>query len=195
METNEKKESDTITCTSFHESILLVLWGWIMCLDYFRFYICKKVMVSYEIRMALVSISTILVIVGVLYSIFYLSKRLKKLKAQPGISLIFTWISALLFMGMIIVIQKNTLGHLVFELQHSIFMILTGFAIVITGYLIKEKPVLWGGILFVALGFVASYLKLVDQLLLESIAWMIGFVIPGHVLYQAASKVSKMLKF
>jgi len=205
METNEKKQSDiiqsiwvsgkrSVAYTSFHESFLLVLWGWILFLDYFRFYICKKVMVSYEIRMMLVYISTTVVILGALYTLFYLSKRVEKHKTQPGASLIFTWISAFLFMGMIIVIQKNTMGQVVFELQHSLFMIVTGSAIVITGRLIKDKPVLWGGFLFVVLGFVASYLKLADQLLLECIAWAFAFIIPGHILFKSASKASKILK-
>jgi len=176
---------------SYPESILLILWGWIMSLDYFRFYICKKAMVSYDVRMGLVYLSAIVVCLGVLFSFFYLSKRLGKLRAQPGRSLLITWISAMLFMGMIVVIQKNTMDHLVFELQHALFMIVTGTAICITGHLIKDKPVLWGGLLFVVLGFLASYLKLVDQLLLESIGWMLAFVIPGHRLYQKAAKASK----
>lgn len=187
-------EKSPIVRTPYHESILIILWGWILFLDYFRFYICKKLMVSYDIRMALVYMSTTLVILGVLYSFFYLSKRVEKLKTQPGLSLIYTWISTLVFMGMIFVIQKNTLGHLVFELQHSIFMILTGFAIVVTGLLIKDKPVFWGGVLFVSLGFFASFLKLVDQLLLECIGWLFAFVIPGHILSYKVSKASKILK-
>jgi len=55
--------------------------------------------------------------------------------------------------------------------------------VVVTGSLIHNRPILYGGIFFAVLAFAASYLALKDQLLLEAIGWLCAFVIPGHILY------------
>jgi hypothetical protein len=53
---------------------------------------------------------------------------------------------------------------------------------VLTGRLIRFRPVYYGGILFALLAFAASYLELTGQLLLESVGWLVAFVVPGHLL-------------
>ena len=76
------------------------------------------------------------------------------------------------------------------ELQHPVFMILIAFAIVVTGLLLRYLPVLAGGIIFALLGFACSYLGLQDQWLAEALAWLIAFVIPGHIVFSRRKKQS-----
>ena len=80
-------------------------------------------------------------------------------------------------------IQFNVLGSINFELQHPIFMVLMAFAITSTSGILRYKLIIFGGVLFGLLALTASYFKLQEQLLIESIAWVIAFVIPGHLLF------------
>ncbi|MFA7044626.1 MAG: hypothetical protein WC186_09805 [Bacteroidales bacterium] len=182
-ENNRQKRKKSIIPYQFHESMLLVLWGWIMFLDYFRFYLSKEMMFSYDLRKMLAALCTVVVVAGIVYTIYFLSKRLEKLKTELGKSLLGVWISAFLCMVMVNLIQQNSIHKVVFELQHCIFMLITAIAIVLTGRLIHNRPVFYGGIFFAVLAFAASYLVLKDQLLLEAIGWLCAFVIPGHILY------------
>ena len=62
-------------------------------------------------------------------------------------------------------------------------MVFIAFAIVVTGGVIRYNLIIGGGIIFGLLAFVSSYLPLQEQLLMESIAWLLAFIIPGHLLY------------
>jgi hypothetical protein len=86
-------------------------------------------------------------------------------------------------MVLINLIQGNVLHKIVFELQHPIFMVLIAIAIVVTGGILRYKMIIAGGIIFGLLAFASSYLPLTQQMLLEAIAWVIAFIIPGHILY------------
>jgi hypothetical protein len=90
-----------------------------------------------------------------------------------------------LFFGMVLInlIQFNVLHKIIFELQHPIFMVLIAIAIVVTGGILRYKMIIAGGIIFGLLAFASSYLPLNQKLLLEAIAWVIAFIIPGHILY------------
>jgi len=90
---------------------------------------------------------------------------------------------------MVNLMQMNVLHKVIFEFQHVFFMLLTAIAIMMTGHLIQNQKIFYGGIVFAFLAFAASYLKLEDQLLLEAIGWMMGFVIPGHILFKSKKPV------
>lgn len=167
----------------FHESILLILWGWVMFIDYFRLYLSKKVMISFDVRNLLKYSSKVIIVAAILYTVYYLSKRRKKLKTDLGKSLLGVWASLFLSMVLVNQILHNVMHQVVFELQHSILMLFTAFSILLTGRLIRNNQIFFGGIFFVVLAFASSYLKFTDQLLLEAIGWLVAIVIPGHRLY------------
>lgn len=168
----------------FHESILFIIWGWIFFYDYFRFYLVKKVAFSFDFNRKLEFSSVILVIAGVLFTGYYLYNKREILKTEKGKSLLTVWVLLLTGMVMINLIQMNVVHQIVFELQHAIYMLITAFAIIMTGRIIRNPIILIGGVVFAILAFTASYLNLREQLLLEAIGWMVSFVIPGHILYR-----------
>jgi len=45
-----------------------------------------------------------------------------------------------------------------------------------------------GGIIFGLMAYLASFFSLHQQLLIEAIAWVIGFIIPGHILYSKRNR-------
>ena len=73
-------------------------------------------------------------------------------------------------------------------------MVLIAFAIVVTGGILRYKPIIAGGVVFAALALACSYLPLQQQLLTESIAWLVAFIIPGHILYANRRSWNMMFK-
>jgi hypothetical protein len=62
-------------------------------------------------------------------------------------------------------------------------MVLFAFAITVTGGILRYRMIIAGGILFAVLALAASWLDLKYQLLLEAFAWLVAFIVPGHILY------------
>jgi branched-subunit amino acid ABC-type transport system permease component len=87
-------------------------------------------------------------------------------------------------MVLINLIQVNVLHKIVFELQHPLFMVITAFAIAVTGGILRYKMIIAGGAIFGSIALLSSYLPLDEQLLVESIAWLLAFIIPGHILFR-----------
>jgi len=115
-------------------------------------------------------------------------KQRKKVQTYIGISLRYVWISLFVCMVLVNLIQFNVLQDINFELQHPIFMVLMAFAVTTTGGILRYRMIIIGGVAFGILALVASYLNLQEQLLIESVAWAIAFIIPGHILYANRKK-------
>lgn len=163
-------------------SFLLVLWGWVQFLGYMRYYLVRMVSLSFVTCKTLEYLTNGLSLLALLFTLYYLYVHRAWFK-KPEVKTVFTiWIALFLSMVFTNLIMHNVLHHIVFELQHSLFMLLTAIAILITGSLIKNRWMFIGGILFTLLAFGSSYFVLKNQMLLEAIGWMVGFIIPGHLM-------------
>jgi branched-subunit amino acid ABC-type transport system permease component len=134
------------------------------------------------------SLRVILPVSGLIFTLYYILKQRKKVQTYIGISLRYVWISLFASMVLVNLIQMNVLHRVNFELQHPIFMVLIAFAVTVTGGILRYRLIIAGGIIFGLLALAASYFELQTQLLLEAIAWIIAFIIPGHLLYAKRNK-------
>jgi hypothetical protein len=166
-----------------NDGILFVLWGWIMFYTYLTSYIQSKIVITFQIRNVLNWSRTLLGVFAIAFSVYYIWKQSKKVQTYIGISLRYIWISMFVCMVMINLIIFNVLHKINFELQHPIFMVIIAFAIVSTGGILRHRLITIGGVIFGLMAFLSSYFTLSNQLLFEAIAWMVAFVIPGHILY------------
>ncbi len=165
------------------DGILMIVWGWIMTVNYMTDYILRISYVHYQLKWY-IKISLVVVLFLVLaYTIIYIVKQRRKVQTYIGTSLRYVWIGMVLSQVLVNLILFNVLKEVNFELQHPIFMVIIAFAVVVTGGILRYKLVIGGGIIFAILAFISSLLPLTTQLLLESIAWIIAFIIPGHILY------------
>lgn len=163
-------------------SLLLILWGWVQFLSYFRYFLVRAVSLSYLTCKTLEYLTNGLSLLVLLFTLNYLWVHRAWFK-KPAVKTIATiWVGLFLSMVLTNLIMQNVLHHVVFELQHALFMLLTALAILITGSLIRNRWMVAGGVVFALLAFGASYLSLKNQMLLESIGWLVGFVIPGHLM-------------
>lgn len=166
-----------------NDGILFILWGWIMFIYYLIYYLESKMITTYQMEKILNYTGTVLILVGLAYTIYYLLKQRKRVQTYIGVSLRYVWISLIVSLMLVNLIQFNVLHQINFELQHPIFMVIIAFAIVATGGIIRYRLIIAGGIVFGVMALMASWLPLQEQLLVEAIAWAIAFVIPGHILF------------
>jgi len=172
-----------------NDGILFILWGWIFFIThFFCSYLPTIVELPEGIANFLRSLKLILQLFGFGYTLYYLFYKKKDATTYIDISLRYVWISLFFSLVLVNVIQYNILHQINFELQHPIFMVIIGFAIVVTGGILRYRMITIGGIIFAVLGFICSYLPLHQQLLFESIAWVIAFIIPGHILFSHRNK-------
>lgn len=166
-----------------HDGILFILWGWTMFYVNIFGFIERKVVFTFQIQKVLNFLGIMLGIFALGYSIYYILKHRKKVQTYIGISLRYVWISMFVCMVLINLIQFNVLHKIHFELQYPIFMVIIAFAIVSTGGILRHKLIIIGGVAFGLMALLSSYLTLPSQQLIGAIAWIIAFVIPGHILY------------
>lgn len=166
-----------------NDGILFILWGWIMFYGGIIGYIVREIVLTYNFQRILDKSGTVLGLFALVYTIYYIWRQRKKVQTYIGISLRYVWISMFVCFVLINLIQFNVLHKINFELQHPLFMVIMAFATVVTGGILRYKLVTIGGIIFGLIALISSYFTLSYQLLLESCAWLIAFVIPGHYLY------------
>ena len=171
------------------DAILFIIWGWILFVNYFFLnYLTSVPEIANQIMRIVRPLRVILPILGILYSINYILKQRKKVQTYIDISLRYVWFSLFLCLSLVNMIQFNVLKSINFELQHPIFMVFIAFAVTVTGGILRYRFIIIGGIAFAVLAYTASYFKLQEQLLIESIAWVIAFIIPGHIMYTNREK-------
>ncbi|MDD5186286.1 MAG: hypothetical protein PHS84_13585 [Paludibacter sp.] len=166
-----------------NDGILFILWGWYMFYTRMMSFVLQKIVYTHQIKTAIDYFGIAFTVFTLGFSIYYLIKQHSKVKTYIGISLRYVWISLLVCFSITNMIINNVNHSVNFELQHPVFMVFIALAIVITGGIIRYKPVVFGGIIFGLLALGCSYLKLNEQFLLEAIAWLVAFVIPGHILF------------
>jgi hypothetical protein len=169
-------------------TLLFPLWGWIMCIYYLIFYFSYAQGTSFFMKEYIEFFSYFITIFGAAVTIYYLYKHILIFRTPTARTVLTIWISLLVCMVFTNVMLFNVIHEFKPELQHPIFMLLTGFSIVATGSVIRKRRIIVGGILFAVLAFFSSYVILRNQLLMESLAWFLSFVIPGHLLNWKSGK-------
>lgn len=171
-----------------NDGILLIIWGWIMTLQYLMNYLLSNFTYTYNLHQLMRIIAKGLPLVAVAYTLYHLYKEHRKVQTYIGISLRYVWFGLIACLSLTNLIIFNVTDGVNFELQHPIFMVFIAFSITITGGIIRYKPIVFGGVLFAVLAYIGSSFELQIQLLFESAAWFCAFVIPGHILFSKRNK-------
>ncbi len=162
--------------------ILFILWGWIWLIVYLSEYIVGSLQFSFHLEQFKHVLSISLPVLGFGFTVLYIYWFYKIEFTANYRLVIIVWLSVLVTQILINLIQFNILHKIIFQLQHPIFMVVIAAGILITGYVLKYKLIISGGIIFAGLALLCSYFNLHEQLLIEAIAWLIAFIIPGHII-------------
>ena len=166
-----------------NNGILFIIWGWIMFIVYLMDYLERQIVLTYNLNMTLRYTESALMILAILLTIYIVFIKKKKVKSYINDSLKIVWFSmaaSLVLTNIIILNQEKIVDA---SLQNPIFMLIIAMAIVISGGILRYRLLIVGGIIFGIAAFLCSYLEVENQLIAESIAYLLAFVIPGHVMY------------
>jgi hypothetical protein len=155
----------------------VVLWGWLMTINYLIIYFLYTSHFSLQLREFLFYAVGALPIIGIITSLILINRRPWR---NGKYRIVYVWLAAIIAMMLINLIQAQVLDSVNFELQHPIFMVVTSIALVVTGLMMPSRSIIAGGICFAILAFVASLYPLSDQMLIEAMAWFIALGLPGH---------------
>jgi hypothetical protein len=171
-----------------NDGILFIIWGWLMFFNYAYNYLLGLVVLPYSLKKTIDFSGIFIGLAAVAFSLYYILKQRKKVQTYIGISLRYVWFSLIVCLMLTNMMLLNVLHVANLELQHPVFMMFIAFATVITGGILRYRMIIFGGIIFGLLAYASSYFNLREQLVLEAIAWLIAFIIPGHLLYANRKK-------
>lgn len=166
-----------------NDGILLIVWGYAASLPSLISYFKEILFLPNRMMFLLKFVDPVLPLLALAFTIYYILNERKKVTTYIGASLRYVWISLFGCMVLTNLILNNVTHEVNFTLQHPLFMVLTAFAILVTGVILRYKPVILGGVVFGILAYFASLLLLHDQFLLDGIGWFLALAIPGHILY------------
>lgn len=173
-------------------AILFIVWGWLMLFGSLMGYVEGRMVYSFLLEDIMNFLQIALPVIAIAFTVYFFAEHRKDKRGKRlRFSLISLWIALIVCMVLVNLIQQNVMHEIRFELQHPLFMILTAFAITMTAIMLRFPLMIIGGTLFGLLALTASYMKLPEQLLVESLAWLLAFVIPGHLLYGRGEKINQ----
>jgi len=171
-----------------NNGILFIVWGWIMFITNLKEFLIHKLIMTYPIHQTIRYLIPTLLILGIIFSIYTAFFKKKQTSSYVGVSLKYMWFSVIAGLFLVNLILFNQLQEPDFTLQNPIFMVLIAIAVVVSGGILRYKLLIAGGIIFALSALVCSYMPLQSQFLVEAIAWLIAFIIPGHMLYKKRDK-------
>jgi hypothetical protein len=166
-----------------NDGILLIVWGYAASLPSLIKYLKEILFLPNRVMFVLKFVDPVLPLLALAFTIYYIYNERKKMTTYIGASLRSIWISLFGCMVLTNVILANVTHEVNFTLQHPLFMVLTAFAILVTGVILRYKLIILGGIVFGISAYIASFLILKDQMLLDGIGWFLALAIPGHLMY------------
>jgi len=165
------------------DGILLLVWGYAASLPSLIKYLKEILFLPNRVMFLLKFVDPVLPLLALAFTIYYIYNERKKVTTYIGASLRYVWISLFGCMVLTNLILMNVTHEVNFTLQHPLFMVLTAFAILVTGVILRYKLIILGGVFFGVLAYIASFMVLHDQLFLDGIGWFLALAVPGHILY------------
>lgn len=160
-------------------SFYLLFWGWLI-------FLCS---LTEYIFLNFTEISRpwniwILTIPGAIISVSYgfFTGRKAKVQTYAGLIYMWTWLGFLATaIGLYIIMAKN--------LQHvaPLILLLAGLPTFISGFIIKFKPLVLGGIIFWLFALIAHFAGPAVAPLATALAMLTGYLIPGYILKRKAT--------
>jgi len=182
IQTMINKTKDTVGDDSFY----FLLWGWLVfvcCITEF----ILKVYVNYPYHYFV----WWLMPVGGVISGIYGSKQSKQQRVKSFVdeAVDYLWIS--LAMAFIVLIIINVLSKTPWQSAFTYYILLYAIGTFVSGKLLRFRPLVIGGLINFALAAVSIKFNYDEQLLVGSLAILMSYIIPGHLLrmrYQQQKK-------
>jgi hypothetical protein len=161
------------------DGILLLLWGITFSIGNFWKYYESVVLTAWWMRNLMTVLQYVFGVGVILFTIYFLFFKKRKVTSFAAISTRYVWIGIILAHNIEVIITKNILNEVNFELLQPLQMVLIGFALFVTGGIYRYYVlVISGVIMWFAAALTANY-ELNNQFLIRTVAEIICFIVPG----------------
>ena len=158
---------------------LYLLWGWAVLICSLAQFILINV-IKYE-HHYIVWFSMWLVLI---YQVIYVRRRKRKVVVRAYTDEIIgvVWITFVILMFLFGVLFGTVMGQDYYRFINPVFLALYGMPTVISGTILRFKPLVMGGICCWLLSIVSTFLPYDSQFLLLPLAVIAAWIIPGYLL-------------
>lgn len=165
------------TKNNFKEnSFCFLLWGWLIAIASILFF-----MLEHYTSVAYYFIPfPILGGAGLIATIIHFQKR--RASTQTHVNYFITKLWTVLAMGFIITVFINLAQK---QLPFTDTLIIAGIGTLISGWIMKFKPLITGGFLFFVASFATLFINDEYKALVHGIAIIMGYLVPGYLLKQS----------
>lgn len=162
------------------DKIVYLMWGYTVAICSLLHYLLIEVM-SVDPGIAPV-VWLSMPILGIIHGIYF-SKRNKNRHVKTHIdrSLSSVWLSFTAAL-LVFLLSAPVVG---WQIVYPMLMVLYGIGAATSGGILNFKPLIIGGAISMAIGFIAFHMDFKTQLLLLAAAIIISFVVPAHQLPKA----------
>lgn len=170
------------------DGILLIFWGLALSLGFLWKYYVSVVLVASRTRdvMSIVNIGIGITLIA--FTIYFIFFRKKGVHTYTALSTRFVWIGVILAHNLNVIVTKDFISEVNFELLHPLQMVLIGFALFVTGGIYRYYILSLSGIIMWIAAYLCVGYELNTQFLIRGIADFICFVIPGVLMYMEIKK-------
>lgn len=166
------------------KSFYFLIWGWLITLASISHFVILKVLQGlhdYE-KIGLFSLINwcTFTILGLIITVIHSAKESvqKSIKSHLDkfIKTLWQFTALVIFMNLFFCIQLK------YFFPSPFILSVVGLATIVTGITVKYRPVIFGGIAFFIFAFVSSFISNEYQLLINAVALITGYLIPGYML-------------
>lgn len=170
------------------EGRLILAWGVAIVVGRFLNFFPEIKLISKQLMWFFDLLSWLIGIAVIIYTIYYVFFHRKGTKSYVAKTAAYTWLGILIVHNLLVMFIKQKTGEVNFELLHPLQMVLIGLALFITGGLYRERLFLLGGVAYWLAAYLGLNFRLPQQMIFESVAALIGFVLPGAWLFYQSRK-------
>jgi hypothetical protein len=171
-----------------NDGILLFAWGCAITLGLVMTFLPEITLLRHRLVDIFKVLKTNMSAGIILFTVYYIYQKRERVKTYIAVTSRYTWLGILVVYNLMVMIIKVKTGTVNFELLHPVQMTLIGLALFITGGLYRTRILLLSGVVYWIAAFFASKQILTYQFVIESVASLIAFVLPGYYLYYQSKK-------
>lgn len=158
-------------------SFYFMLWGWLIAIASFGFFVMK---VFFNMWHHFVLFPVLALVGGIVTIIHYSRKRVVSTESYVSHFLSRMWI--VLGFGFLIVVFINVSRG---QPPFTYTLLLAGVGTLVSGWVMKFKPLVFGGVLFLVSAVASIYVSEEYKSLLQGITVVAGYLVPGYLLKNA----------
>lgn len=160
------------------QSFCFLLWGWLIAIASFSFFILH----SYTSFTLYFLPFPILAIGGIIATIYYYNGKRYASETYLGYYLKILWL--VLGLGFILVVCINVAEHYP---PFTYTILISGIGTLVSGVVLRFRPLIVGGVLFLLFSVASVFVTDSTKPLLQGIAVIAGYLIPGYLLKYSKS--------